>query len=256
MSGLPEIVESALRLRAGGKAAVLATVVQVAERNALVVRLASSSSMPPKSHGREAATEMIRVTKATLRRGIKRWPWTCDFHNDVYRQMSRERAQGLTADWWKQTLDRLRRWGATRPVKVSTIDKRVRRRLACLEEQYRHLQGSSLSDASWDDLQDLYELAESAKPLKSGRESVVFATKLCHFILPQVFVVVDRKFAPGISKSYAEHWQACHDAWCRAKQKRELQKLLQQAIDRGGGRMFREYPWKTKIVELCVIGTK
>ena len=84
-----------------------------------------------------------------------------------------------------------------------------------------------------------------------GVGSPVFASKLCHFILPSAFPVVDGEAVQGSAIPYVDYWERCRACWTGCREKRELRAELR---DRMSSEPIVSYPWSTKITELCWIG--
>jgi hypothetical protein len=79
----------------------------------------------------------------------------------------------------------------------------------------------------------------------------VFASKMCHFLFPKLFVVMDTT-ATGIFE-YEFYWRGRKDEWCRFTKKAQAYNILTQAI--GAGKPIDPlYPYETKIMELSSIG--
>jgi hypothetical protein len=83
--------------------------------------------------------------------------------------------------------------------------------------------------------------------------SPVFAGKMCHFLLPKLFIVMDN-LATSVF-DYEFYWRGMKDEWCRFKEKADARNLLTDAI-RSDKRLHPLYPFETKIMELSHIGHK
>lgn len=101
-----------------------------------------------------------------------------------------------------------------------------------------------LSQAHWGNLALLLKLARELK----GARSWMFASKLCHFLLPATAVVTDGKVTPIFGANYGDSWQCCQEGWLTCPNKDELIAVLQAEM-----RVVPApcYPWPTKITELC-----
>ena len=108
-----------------------------------------------------------------------------------------------------------------------------------------------IENAEWKDVSTLFDLTQRIK----GSQSPVFASKLCHFLFPSAFVVVDWTLTGCAGRPYGAFWAEAQHAWLRLSisHRRRLVEELRRAIRQpGSGR----YPWATKIVELCIIGAR
>jgi hypothetical protein len=77
----------------------------------------------------------------------------------------------------------------------------------------------------------------------------VFASKLCHFILPRVFPVVDNE-ATGFF-DYEFYWRGMQDEWRRFT---EPEKAKDQIREQIGPAMHTLYPLECRVIELSHIG--
>lgn len=85
-----------------------------------------------------------------------------------------------------------------------------------------------------------------------GVESPVFASKLCHFLLPNIFPVIDHAVV-DVNGCYFDYWTYCSRQWQGCEEKALLIDIMKKAI---GVSVFAQYPFSTKIVELCLIGER
>ena len=204
------------------------------------------------------AFEVI-VSPENLEAGLAEWRrrstsgnWARDLHAGLYRRQSTLRANGLDDEWWVATVDELSRWRAIRPLSKSTVLEKGRGAMPRLNKAYGDLlcRGLSFESATWSDIEPLFDVAISLKPTKSA--SPVFASKLCHFMAPDLYVVIDRA-AVGLDCRYPEYWKACETGWRTAKGKPVLQTQLLDWLDQQDASGL---PLSTKITELSVIGAK
>jgi hypothetical protein len=105
----------------------------------------------------------------------------------------------------------------------------------------------SITNLSWEDVARLFALAYGIKRGKSP----VFACKMCHFLFPKLFVLMDNT-ATGIFE-YEFYWRGMKDEWTRFGQKATAQNILTQAIQ-SNKPIHPAYPYETKIMDLCHIG--
>lgn len=192
-----------------------------------------------------------------LNAGIKFWReekpwWGQDLNNGLYKHLASLRSKGFTEEWWKTILGILRQWVALRPKSKQFIRERGRVRLQILASEYQLLISKcagkmpNITLLEWSDVEPLFSAAKEIK----GVPSPVFASKFCHFMLPGVFPIVDNEVLGGC-ESYQAYWELCQKLWKETKNKDVLIKLLTEQI---GNEVISDYPWPTKIFELCLIG--
>jgi hypothetical protein len=200
------------------------------------------------------------VTMANLKAGIaefkQHWPGEADFHNRLYRELlSRRNAGQLT---WGRVVDELSAWGALRS-SVPGRDKEWY--LARGAEPFRRILGMvakiqqaqagrdpELTETTPEELQELFAVAVNIK----GASSPMFASKLCHFVMPTAFPIADQAVL-GIStiEEYWQYWRRCAEGWRASGEKEALKAELRDAMSSAP---FAGYPWAAKIAELCHIG--
>jgi len=194
-----------------------------------------------------------------LRAGICRWrdlKFPADILNAEYHSMYRSRAAGVTENWWSSVVDRLGRWKAYRgPSPPNTRYEIAQRGLACLPAmaaEYAKLVGNSTTepsiiDLTWEDVAPLFALAYGIKP------RYVFASKMCHFVFPKLFVVMDNRLTEPFE--YEFYWRGMKDEWGRFTDKNESVRVLTDNI-RADRPLHALYPWETKVMELSHAGCK
>ncbi len=193
---------------------------------------------------------------AGLRWWRKNWAKWPDLLNSEYHEIYNAKAFGLTDVWWDKTLDRLSKWRALRPISKSEMHKRGKDALPKISKAYQRLVAKTKREPSilvlrWEDLEPLFVLASG---LKSN--SVVFASKLCHFIFPMCFFPVDTK-ATGLCCDYESHWRGMKAQWAQWKDKKKAMTRIRQTIQASKMRGIHHlYPRETKIMELCQIGRR
>jgi hypothetical protein len=211
---------------------------------------------------------MISVLNAkNLQKGIKIWhktTWPSDFHNQFYQELHRRKQSGLNTAWWSPTVDNLWRWKAIRPLPKAPILSRGLASLPRLQAEYTRIQSTlgnqvpSLSNLAWNDVCGLYQLAYQIK----NANSPVFGSKLCHFLMPDAFPVMDKGIidkvkAIGINTgSYQHYWGFCRAQWVGCTAQAHLVGMLQQEIRNAAGpNIYAHYPYAAKITELCISGS-
>jgi hypothetical protein len=78
-----------------------------------------------------------------------------------------------------------------------------------------------------------------------------FACKMCHFMFPKVFAVMDST-ATGIFE-YEFYWRGMKDEWSRFTKKSQACSIVTKAIT-SKKPICSLYPYETKIMELCHVG--
>jgi len=196
------------------------------------------------------------VTLPNLREGIQWWlnnGWPPDMHNNDYHALYAMRSTVATRAWWTATVDRLSAWRANRPMSKAEIKARGQNRLSLITRQHSQILQSSpsaepsITNLQWQDVAPLFDLAFGIKGVKSP----VFACKMCHFLFPKLFVVMDNT-ATGIFE-YEFYWRGMQDEWSRFGQKAAAKNVLTQAIQ-STQPIHPAYPYETKIMDLCHIG--
>ena len=214
------------------------------------------------AHGEQyvrAEEEMI-ISLNNLKAGLEWWRkqnWPQDIHNADYYDIYGVRTAGPTKEWWGATVDRLSQWrayrGPTPPNTKADISSRGMRCLTELQAQYAKIVAStstepSIGDLSWEGVADLFTAVSNIKP-----NSPVFAGKMCHFLFPKLFIVMDN-LATSVF-DYEFYWRGMKDEWNRFKEKSNSQNRLAKAI-RSDKSLHPLYPFETKIIELSHIGYK
>lgn len=200
------------------------------------------------------------VNEANLKAGINYWltekpHWPKDFHNEFYHQLHQLQKDGLDRAWWCAIVEHLSGWRANRPFSKVVIYKKGLPYLQELETLYNdiicqpQLKSLTLDTLTWNDVRPLYHKAKLIKNVQSP----VFGSKLCHFILPNAYPVVDQDAVGIRTNDYSDYWRNCKFMWQHCSDKNRLQSILSDAV---GRRLERDYPWSTKITEICWIGSR
>ena len=104
----------------------------------------------------------------------------------------------------------------------------------------------SICDLNWEHVSSLLELGSK---IESGPP--VLASKLCHFVFPKLFPVMDNK-ATGLWE-YEFYWRGMKDEWNRFGRKAQATRIFTQVI-KGTRPLHPLYAFETKILELALIG--
>jgi hypothetical protein len=206
------------------------------------------------------------VSLDNLENGIQWWQtyvdkWGLDFANAEYYDIYKLRADGITQKWWSATVDHLWDWKAIRApkppnTKQEILDRGIKRfdAIGGLFSRLRSISSSepSIADVTWEEIGPLFDLCFQIKPGGSRYGSPVFASKMCHFIFPKVFPVIDN-LATGIFE-YEFYWRGMKDEWFRFQEKSEALGMLKAAMKTNGKEVHDRFPFQTKIIELSHIG--
>jgi len=106
----------------------------------------------------------------------------------------------------------------------------------------------STDTVSWQDIDTLYRMIAEIK-----NRSPVFASKLCHFMFPKIFIVMDRLGTEVMAYDY--YWQGMVNEWNLFANKSVAIDLLKTDIEKQSP-VHCDYPFETKIMELCHVGDK
>lgn len=196
------------------------------------------------------------ISRENLRRGIEVFQshthWNQDFHNSFYRDLHALNQSEITPTTWHQLVNYLWDWRAIRPSSKQQIyDVGLQHLQAINQILYSFNQPSQLTfeQATWDILEPLFTIGQAIK----GVASPVFASKFCHFLRPHLYPVVDQAVLGIGNQKYATYWHLGHQNWLDCPHQTELVNLLHQTM---GDEPFVDYPWATKIIELCTIGNR
>jgi hypothetical protein len=195
------------------------------------------------------------ISLCNLKAGIHWWHnsgWPADMLNSDYYAMYAARSAVGTVPWWSATVNQLWNWKAIRPKSKTMISARGQNRLSAITRWYSKIMTGSvtepcITDLVWEDVAPLYALAYGIKRGKSP----VFASKMCHFLFPKLFVVLDNKATDIFEYEFC--WRGMKDEWQRFTKKAEAHRMLTQAI-KSQRPIHSLYPYETKIMELSLIG--
>src|SRR5208283_5523795 len=139
-----------------------------------------------------------------------------DLLNATYGEIYDDRSAGLTGDWWTTTVDRLTKWSAYRgrrlPNTKAAITAGGLERLNEIAALYSNISAASssaepvISELHWESVAPLFTLASSIKP-----GSPVFPSKMCHFVFPKLFTVVDNRVT--VIFEYEFYWRGMKEEW-------------------------------------------
>ncbi|MGZ8842516.1 MAG: hypothetical protein ACXW18_02565 [Pyrinomonadaceae bacterium] len=203
----------------------------------------------------------MKLSIENLKRGLKWWQegkWPPDYLNNEYYEIYQDREGGVSKQWLNVTIDRLARWRALRsrrpPNKKEQIFDLLSGKLPQLRRQYERVcslsnNEPSINTLSWPDIDSFFTLTN----IKNG--SPVFASKLCHFMFPKVFIVMDRLGTEVCPYDY--YWQGMVNEWRLFADKHAAIDMLKNEIKKRTSRdLHSHYPFETKVMELCHVGDK
>lgn len=212
-------------------------------------------------HIKEGGTNMTLLLK-DLKAGVAYWQkesnWPKDFHNNFYRCMSESKIEYMPHDdfndeWWKQFLKCLVSWKAIRPRSKEYITINMKEHktelMATWEECIIPNIEKDIAQVEWRQVSQFVDTVAKIKNVSSP----VFTSKFCHFLAPQLFPVVDNAAMGNPFSSYRLYYDCARGGWMATETatQKELQAFLRKKIGTG---VYRHYPYKCKIVELCLIG--
>jgi hypothetical protein len=164
---------------------------------------------------------------------------------------------GLTGGTWLDwATEELARWRAWRPMSKADGKDNLRECASDLQDQVDAIlqrcgqAEPTFETVEWRHLSGLFAIAFSIKSTAS--HSPVFASKLCHFIFPAAFPVVDGELLGGAA-SYPVYWHGCRGLWLECEEKDALKRVVAEEI---GINLLDDFPWATKTVEWCLIGER
>ncbi|GAA5266111.1 hypothetical protein ACOSOMT5_P2538 [Acidiphilium sp. MT5] len=210
---------------------------------------------------------MLKI--AELESGIRFWrktKWPQDFHEYFYKHELPPALNRTSFEvWWGRILPILTRWKATRPKSSDDLTRNARDLFPTLRIAYNAYNEkiflkNDIAEVDWDEIAEFTSIVYSIKKVNSP----VFTSKLCHFISPCIFPVVDNKSMGNPFQSYEEYFKYCKNLWANTvpETQNELIGILTKNIVDGRCAKIREltvsdnFPIKCKLIELCIIGRK
>jgi hypothetical protein len=199
----------------------------------------------------------MALTIEQLEQGVKYWrgtKWRQDFHNAFYEHLTAIHPNGVfNQAWWERVLPILRAWRATRPRGGAFLTPRAHARFEALGEAWAQAVAPHIED----DIQGLEWRQIAAFPTLVGEiknvASPVFSSELCHFLAPRIFPVVDNAAMGNPFPTYEAYFTAGRAEWLDtdvATQNRLVDLLTKEV----GHALFKGFPVKCKLIELCMIG--
>ena len=192
-----------------------------------------------------------------LNQGIEYWRhtnWPQDFHNAFYQHIANLWVQGLfNQEWWDAFLPILRQWRATRPRSSEYLTERAQNRFDALRNIWINnivnVIGQDIEAIEWQNIAPFVGMVAEIKNVQSP----VFSSKLCHFLAPHIFPVVDNAAMGNPFDSYQAYFNTGRQEWCETDNDTRgiLTNLITNEI---GPNMVQGYPVKCKVIELCFIG--
>lgn len=201
----------------------------------------------------------MSLTVAEFERGVAYWrgkpSWDQDFHNAFYKAMAAANPCGVFDDaWWDGFLPVLKAWVATRPRGGEFLTPRAQARFAKMSHVWAAAVAPNLAgdieSLRWPDIAAFPAIVAEIKDV----DSPVFASKFCHFLAPRVFPLVDNEAMGGKYLTYEACWVAYKREWLTTTVSGLRDELVARLADLVGPSPAADYPFKNKVVELCLIG--
>ncbi len=197
--------------------------------------------------------------------GIEYWRgtrWPQDFHEAMY--VASPPLARLSDDfdsWWNPLVKRLLVWKANRPISAEQLSARAAQKFPAICEQWQiaiaPLLDRDIAEIEWRQVSGFTALVSEIKETRSP----VFTSKLCHFLAPRIFPVVDKAAMGRPYATYELYFNAAQKEWksTDAATQRMLVGRMAEAVLKGrgddtGAPIAQVYPLKCKLVELCLIG--
>ncbi|TSK08556.1 MAG: hypothetical protein FPO08_04410 [Geobacter sp.] len=178
-----------------------------------------------------------------------------DFHNNLYCRLEEHRGRGLDHEFWNFLVDELAKWRAIRGRPEHTkraIRDAGLKLLPDLKYCFYRLAGKvtnelpTIETLVWSDVEPLFEVAAQIKKVSSP----MFASKLCHFLVPSAYFVTDGELVKPEWNEYRHYWENCQASWLAQSEKEALKNALLMRMP-VNCIPCSTYPWQTKITELC-----
>lgn len=203
----------------------------------------------------------MAFTLDEFNRGIEYWNrqnnYPDDFHNQFYQYISAQigdlnRNNLFNQEFVAILYPYITRWKANRPKSMSFINQNFLIALNELnliwQQQITPLIDNNLTNVDYNQIEQFIETLKKIK----GSNSYAFPSKIAHFILPQIFPVIDNKAIQNIQvTNYQGYFNLI---------KRELQDTPEDVTNNLINILseqfhpYDNYPFYTKISELCLIG--
>jgi hypothetical protein len=202
-------------------------------------------------------SQQMILTLDNLNAGLHVWAtgkYPSDMHNAEYHDMYSARSNGITQQWWDATVKRLAQWRAIRPMSKVVIATKGSQCLSAVGAEYAKLKSNpseepSIVNTDWTDVAPVFGIASQIKQPWPP----VFASKMCHFLFPKLFIVMDTQLCDPFE--YELYWRGMKDEWQRFSNKAQAMSMFTAAL-KPSKPIQGDYPWETKIMELSHIGWK
>lgn len=198
------------------------------------------------------------LTLTELNAGIAYWRktrWPQDFHGAFYSRMQAANPRGcFTQEWWSIFLPELAKWKALRPKSPLLITSRAAARFQRLSEAWAECMTedvltADIAQVEWARVVSFVEVVSEIKNVASP----VFTSKFCHFLAPGIFPVIDNAAMGNPFPSYKAYYETARGEWLQTPDHIRSELIGVFARDAAIERVS-DYPAKSKIVELCLIG--
>lgn len=150
------------------------------------------------------------LTRQEFNAGINVWRttyWPRDFHNRFYAELAEINNAGqFSAEWWNRILPHLNCWRATRPKPAEELTRRATTKLKRLIRAFQTIADApndiAADGLAWEIVEEFTFVAAEIKGVKTP----TFCSKLCHFVSPKRFPVVDKRAMNLPKSNYKEYW--------------------------------------------------
>ena len=200
------------------------------------------------------------LTIAEFEQGVahfrRRPNWDRDFHNAFYKQMAAANPLGNFNDaWWKPFLHVLNQWQASRNCAGDVfLTQRVQERFAALSAAWWNAVEPNLagdiSTVKWSNIAAFPKLVAEIKNV----DSPVFTSKFCHFLAPRIFPLEDNGAMGLPYETYQDCFLGYQSEWKTTTVHGVREELVSRLADLIGSTPTQGYPFKNKVIELCLIG--
>ena len=162
----------------------------------------------------------VTLTQQEFANGLAYWRdrtrWPADLHNAYYGELAGQNPNGkFDLAWWRTFSRHLTAWKAVRPMSAAELTSRTTSEFESLTQAWQQCcapfaDQSNIADVEWVQAAGWVEVVAAIKPVRSP----VFSSKFSHFLLPQVYPVVDGAvMGMPFGASYQSHFDGVRNEW-------------------------------------------
>ena len=196
----------------------------------------------------------MTFTREALENGIRVWRSSgkpADLHNILYLNLGASDPNGdFSEAWWKRFSQRIQEAGGTslgdeRPI-IDNLSELTRVWNSVISPNSTR----TIADLDWEMVSELPILIDS---LPTGSEWN-FTAWFCHLIAPPIFPAIDNHLIATSSTNYELFYREVQQTWKSTDMwlQQELLGVISEAME---ATEILNYPYYTKIAELCFLGT-